>query len=320
MRLKVGFSPNIRLQPLLDGAVKVEGVELDWEFQKNPGALFHRQLTENCYDAFEFSIGAYMISQRPDWIALPVFMSKPLGLLTRFHVNVDSGIQSFADFRGKSFGLPDYSMTAGVWLRIMLRILDGIQAQEISWYNARPAESRHGRLLDVDHDTSTGVKIVNLERPTDLNEHMQRGEIDAGYGDDNVPVEETSKVRLFTPPAVVHRWLADFYQASGSTPTNHTLAIKRQLLDDDPSLAERLYAGFKASKEEAYRRAKHVAEAYLFFPELAFEDQASAFGEDPYPFGLERNRTTLALIADQLRLDGLVEDVDLDRLWLDLAA
>jgi len=121
IKLKVGHSPNPRLQPLIDGAVTIEGVELEWQFEY-PGALFHHQLTENCFDLFEFSISDYLIvTARPAWAhlgwqALPVFMSKPLSLLLRFYVHEGSGIRDFKDFRGKRFGMPDYGMTAAVWV------------------------------------------------------------------------------------------------------------------------------------------------------------------------------------------------------------
>src|SRR5207249_426826 len=97
-KLHVGFSSNPRIEPLVDGTVKVEGVELDWEFS-TPGELFHKQLSENCYDVFEFSISDYLIvSGRQDWahlgwVAIPVFLSKPLGLLLRFYVNEAAGIR-----------------------------------------------------------------------------------------------------------------------------------------------------------------------------------------------------------------------------------
>src|SRR5579862_2587492 len=310
-KLKFGHSPNPRLQPLVDGAVKVEGVEFEWDFS-SPGPLFHKQLVENYYDVFEFSISDYLIvSSRPGWdhlgwVALPVFMSKPLGLLVRLYANESSGVRSFADFKGKRFGVPDYGMTAAVWLRIMLRVLHGIQAQDITWYNGRPADQRHGRLLDIDHALAPGLELINCEREGELNELMQAGKMDIGMADGiSVPIQPTSNVQLFGTPRRVRDFVAEIYKARKVTPVNHTLAIKRKLLDGDPSFAQRLYAACQASKEEAYKRAEAGAAGYLLFPEEAFQDQAALFGEDPFPFGLEANRATLEHIAEQQRLDGI---------------
>src|SRR5262249_57808075 len=118
LKLKFGHSPNPRLQPLADGTVKVEGAELEWEFM-HPGRLFHKQLVEDCYDVFEFSIADYFVVQtrreqfaRLQWQALPVFMSKPIGLLINFHAHESAKVRTFADLGGKSLGVPDYGMTA----------------------------------------------------------------------------------------------------------------------------------------------------------------------------------------------------------------
>ncbi len=323
LKLKAGHSPNPRLQPLVDGAVKVEAAELEWEFD-HPGSLFHRQLVENRYDVFEFSIADYfVVSTRREWEhlgwqALPVFMSKPLGLIVNFHAHEKSGVHTFADLRGKSLGVPDYGMTAAVWLRIMLRVLYGIQATEITWYNGRPSDKRHGRVLNIDRDPTPGLKLINLEREGELNELIQRGDVDVALADSaSVKIEETPSVRIFSTPELVLKTIGELYAARKVTPVNHTLVVKRSVLEQDPGFAKRLYQACVASKREAYRRAREAAAGYLLLPEVSFGEQASLVGEDPYPFGLNECRPILEHIAEQLRIDGLIQvQPDLDKLWL----
>lgn len=326
LKLKFGHSPNPRLQPLVDGAVKMEGAELEWHFD-HPGALFHRQLVEDCYDVFEFSIADYfVVSERREqfahlqWQALPVFMSKPLGLLVNFHANEAAGVHSFKELSGKSLGVPDYGMTAAVWLRIMLRTLYGIQATDLTWYNGRPASKRHGRVLGIDENPTPGLKLVNLEREGELNDLIQRNEVNVGLADSaSVVIHETPQVKVFSTPAVVMAFVAELYKAEGVTPVNHTLAVKKSVLEQDPSFARRLFDACVASKQEAYRRAREGAAGYLLFPELAFGEQAKLIGEDPFPFGMDEGRRFLSHIAAQLRIDGLIQrEPDLGKLWLDL--
>jgi 4,5-dihydroxyphthalate decarboxylase len=324
LKLKGGHSHNPRLDPLVDGAVKIDGVEIEWEFE-HPGALFHRQLVENKYDVFEFSIADYfVVSERQanwshlGWQALPVFMSKPLGLLINFHAHESAGVRTFADLGGKSLGVPDYGMTAAVWLRIMLRTLWNVQATDLTWYNGRPANQRHGRLLGIDQDPTPGLKLINLERDGELNELIQKGEVKVALADSmSVKVEETPSVRIFSTPQVVMDAVSQLYKARHVTPVNHTLVVKKSVLAQDPTLARRIYDACVASKQEAYRRANTAAAGYLLFPEMAFEDQAKLIGSDPFPFGMEEGRLILEHIAEQLRIDGLLKDKpDLDRLWL----
>jgi len=43
LKLTVGFSPNPRIAPLIDGAVKPQNIELDFVVS-HPGELFYRNL------------------------------------------------------------------------------------------------------------------------------------------------------------------------------------------------------------------------------------------------------------------------------------
>jgi len=324
LKLKFGHSPNPRLAPLADGTIKVEGAEFEWEFD-HPGSLFHRQLVENCYDVFEFSIADYfVVSERRDrfanleWQALPVFMSKPIGLLVNFHANEASGVKRFKDLGGKSLGVPDYGMTAAVWLRIMLRKLYGIQATDLKWYNGRPSSKRHGHVLGIDKDPTPGLQLINLEREGELNDLLQKNEVNVGLADSaSVVIHETPQVKIFSTPEVVMEFVGEIYKAEGVTPVNHTLAVKKSVLEQDPGFAKRLYDACVASKQEAYRRAREGANGYLLFPELAFGEQARLIGEDPFPFGMQEGRKFLSHIAEQLQIDGLItKQPDLDQLWL----
>ena len=68
---------------------------------------------------------------------------------------------------------------------------------------------------------------------------------------------------------------------------------------------------------QAYRRASEGAAGYLLFPEMAFDDQAALIGQDPFPFGMDEGRPILEHIAEQLRIDGLLQQQpNLDKLWL----
>jgi 4,5-dihydroxyphthalate decarboxylase len=229
-------------------------------------------------------------------------------------------VRTFADLGGKSLGVPDYGMTAAVWLRIGLRKLYNIQATDLTWYNGRPADKRHGQVLGIDDNPTPGLKLVNLEREGELNDLIQKNDVNVALADSaSVVVEKTPQVQVFSTPAVVMDFVSAMYKAEGVTPVNHTLAVKKSVLEQDPGFARRLYDACVASKQEAYNRARRGAEGYLLFPEMAFAEQAGQVGEDPFPFGLTEGRKFLGHIVEQLRIDGLIHDTpDLGKLWLDL--
>ena len=93
-KLLISFNPNPRVLPLVDGGVKPEGVDLEWDTGEF-GAAFLRALTKNDFDMFEFSISHYIATRdHPNpayagWIAVPVFSSKPVFLYRNLFVEAN---------------------------------------------------------------------------------------------------------------------------------------------------------------------------------------------------------------------------------------
>ena len=186
MNLKLGLTKNPRVEPLIDGRVKSSEVAFDVTVT-TPPELFYRNLKYDEFDVFEMSISEYLItrerrgSDKWQWIALPIFPAKALVWLGLF-VNTAANIKSLADLRGKRVGVPDYVMTAALWLRIFLRDLYGIRPQEISWHIGRIKEFSHGALLGLDKESPAGVSITWLTEYQTFDAMLDCGEIDAAYG------------------------------------------------------------------------------------------------------------------------------------------
>lgn len=313
MRLKAAFMHNPRLQPLLDGSVGTEDIEFDWEFG-HPAALNLRHLGENPFDVFEFSLSGYLVvNDRPKWThlgwtSLPIFLSKAF-LPLELCVNEHAGIRSWADLAGKLIGLPDYNMTASIWMRIMLWQLYGIRPEDITWINGRSPSQRHSTLIGF-HEPPPGreVRVLELEPGTTLNEMLKRGEIDAAFGDYSVaPVSEGQHVRKLLDSEQARQLITEFARKTGTTPVNHTVIVQRRLLARQPQLARALYDMFEEAKQQSYKSALQAAEAYLLFPSGDFARQAAIFGTDPYPSGISANRTMLEVLIEQLHYEGQLD-------------
>jgi len=313
-KLLVSFHPNPRVAPLVDGGVKPEGVDLEWDTGEI-GAAFMRALTKNDFDIFEFSISHYIATRdHPNpayagWIAVPVFTSKPVFLYRNLFVREAAGIKSLMDLRGKRLGIPDFSMTGGIAIRVILRTLYGIHPREITWINTRPARLRHDNAMGFDHSTQTGITITNIDEGTTPQQMLERGELDAVVGAPEVEVGAAPGIRRFP----LEQWieiLAAVRRVIGITPVNHTLIVQKRLLVDRPDLATRMLQAFERSKTEAYRRSPT---ARALFPEYDLDAQRRAFGDDPFPYGFKANRQVLELVAEQLEIDGIIRkrpDID----------
>jgi 4,5-dihydroxyphthalate decarboxylase len=317
VKLRVAHSNNPRLEPLRDGSVEVPGIEFEWE-TLGPQQLFHHQLTENDFDVFEFSISSYMMTrdrdpnrERWDWVGIPIFLSRAF-LALNTYVNTRSGMESFADLKGKRFGIADYQMTAGLWMRAMVEDLYGVRPQDVTWYVGRAPEQSHGVAIGLDQEPPKDVTINWAAGQGKLLDLLEAGGIDATYPDGGAVVAESPNVRrLFTDGG--RAWIAEFVRHSGFTPVNHTLAMQRKVAEQEPWIPEALFEAWEKSKQESYRRDR--ANGMLFRGD-DFEEQARLFGTDPYPSGLKANRAMLARGAAQSLEEGLVrQPLDIESLW-----
>jgi 4,5-dihydroxyphthalate decarboxylase len=87
---------------------------------------------------------------------------------------------------------------------------------------------------------------------------------------------------------------AAWYRKTGIYPINHTVVVKDELLQADPTLAPRLFDAFKAAKEAFLQRLR--SGAGLSAEEQALAQRRSLVGDDPLPYGLERNRKALEAV------------------------
>jgi 4,5-dihydroxyphthalate decarboxylase len=325
LQLTAGFSSNLRVRPLMDGAVKPQNIDL--KFVVSPASeLFYRNLKFEEFDVMEMSMAcALMAMERSDgarwaWRALPVFLSKSF-LFINLYANTAAAIQSLADLKGKRIGAPDYPMDAILWLCIMLKELHGIDAKDIAWYNGRAKRVSHGAVLGLDKNPPAGVKLEWIAETDTLDLMLDRHELDAAllipssfqrikdfetidrYG--GVPVAGNPKfLNLFKDRgrAVV----TEYFRRTGVIPPNHIIVVKESLLREYPWVALELYKAFQRAKEAAYERARELASTVLLFGSSDLEQQAAIFGADPYQLGVRANRKMLDIAVQGCLSQGLI--------------
>jgi 4,5-dihydroxyphthalate decarboxylase len=326
LNLKVGVTKNTRFEPLIDGRVKSEKLDLKITVT-TPPELFYRNLKNDEFDVFEMSMSEYIITRerakgdRWQWCALPIFPAKAFVWLGLF-INTAAGIAELKDLRGKRVGVPDYVMTAALWMRIILRELHGIPPDEISWYIGRTRDLSHGGLLGTAAEPPAGVSLTWLTAAETFDVMLDRGEIDAAYGFaprhdpklyslnidryGGTPLEGNPRLnKLFADSgrAVIEA----FFKKTGIVPANHLIAVQRRLLEEYPDLAMELYRLFSASKQTAYDKEARRGPAYLYFEGNDPVSQATTFGDDPFPFGIARNRPMLEMLFSNSHNEGLTQ-------------
>jgi 4,5-dihydroxyphthalate decarboxylase len=316
MELSIGFHPNPRIRPLIDGEVSLDGTNLNWTFA-TPNRLHLRQQTANDLDVFEISIDRLLtrrLAGHDDWVGLPVFSTMSLSQ-AQFLVRESSGIRRLDDLAGKRFAIPLYQMSSMIWLRAALRVLIGIAADEIVWVVA-PQHEADGTLQWLVEPPPPGAN-VSFAPDRGAMEMLTRGEVDAAF----LPLvqpEHRPEIRPVLGASECRDLWLRFRRETGAVPINHAVGMQRKVIEADPTLPKRLFEVMEASKEIAYRRARAEAPGLLVFSEVDIERQAEDFGSDPYPFGLEENSRSLSVYCDQLVHDRIIGEVpDLATIFLD---
>lgn len=169
-KLKFTFacSPYDRLQAIIDGTVQVEGVELNFlplEIEET----FWRQLRYQEFDGSEISFSSYILARsRGDerFIALPVFTSR-IFRHASVYINTGEGVQRPEDLKGKIVGVPEYQMTAALWLRGLFQHEYGVLPRDIKWRSGglemagREEKLRLKLPSDIDYAPIPGDKTLS---------------------------------------------------------------------------------------------------------------------------------------------------------------
>lgn len=328
LNLKVGLTKNPRFEPLIDGSVKSSQLNLDLVVT-TPPELFFRNLKNDEFDVFEMSLSEYLVTrerakgERWQWRALPIFPAKAFVWLGLF-INAHVGIHSLADLRGKRVGVPDYVMTAALWFRAFLRELHGIESRELSWFIGRTPDLSHGGMLNIDTQPPPGVSLTWLNSAQTFDVMLDRGEIDAAYGFaprhdpklfklnidryGGTPLDGNPRLRkLFADGGCAT--VKAFFQKTGIVPANHVIVAQRRLLERNPGLGAELMRLFTQSKRTAYEKNDFGVPAYLYFDAMDRAAQEAMVGDDPFPFGIAKNRAMLEMLFRNSNAEGLTQNL-----------
>jgi 4,5-dihydroxyphthalate decarboxylase len=271
---------------LRDGTVAIDGVHLRMIAISPPSQIFLRMLRNEEFDASEMSLSNYMIALgRGDarFVAIPIFPSRVFRH-SYIWINTKSEIKRPQDLRGKRVGILDYSMTALLFIRGMLRHQYGVAPEEILWFRSR---SEH-----VSIETPAGIRIENIDKAQTLDELLEEGNLDA------VAVTSAPRgfrrglpfiQRLFENNRAVE---AEYYRQTKIFPIMHMVVIRRAIYEQNSWIAAALTHAFQSAKEHVYERFN---EALYPLPwiNLDFEYAQDIMGLDIYAYGVKRNVATL---------------------------
>jgi len=296
LKLTVACGRYDRTQPLIDGRVEPEGVDLTF-IPLRPGETFWRMLNHGEFDASEMSLSSYSILRSEGdarFIAIPVFPSRVFRH-SAIYLRADSRIETPQDLKGRRVGVGDYQMTAAVWVRGLLAHEYDVMPGDIEWVTGRPVRAVR---------KPEGVRMVSMPPDTTLEEMLERGEIDA-LASVMIPKGLGRSVRrMFRDFRTVE---AAYFEKTGIFPIMHTFVLKTALYEKNPWLATSFYRAFSRARDIAYRMIYDTDALAVGLPWVIDELEAAhrIFGPQIWDYSIEGSRPTLEALVAYLDEQGL---------------
>jgi 4,5-dihydroxyphthalate decarboxylase len=306
------------VDPLLDGDVKPEGIELI--VTRTDGSTgYWRQLKFQEFDVAVMSVTSYFISRSKDAfdaVALPVFASRRF-MHTDLRYNVDSGVQKPEDLVGKRIGVGEYQQTAAVWLRGVLEHDFGVSQYKVDWYMERPEELSHGGSTGF--KPPEGILFHQVPPSKSMASMLVHQELDAATigralrPESNLIDRSTQNRGSDGDWSKIKPLFADkmaegvrFFNKYGCIPATQMYVIKGDLYRKHPWVAFNMYEAFIKSKQAAAASlSKRIPNSLVFGPEYLRKTR-ELLGPDPYPYGLQANRKMLETVTGFCQEQGLL--------------
>jgi 4,5-dihydroxyphthalate decarboxylase len=273
----------------------VGNVTIDWEPQSTK-LTFPLALKRESFEVSEFSLSNYIMfrSRGADWLtALPIFPYRRFRHANAY-VTRESSINSPAELRGRRIGVPDYSMTAAVWIRGIFQAEFGLDWRDLHWVSG----------MKQRFPAPAGAQLERTE--ANLEELLAEGDIDALWTPDlSYEAVLSGRFRtIFNDPYAAE---TAFYAKTGVYPPNHVMVVNLDVVKDPIAIAPVVFEAFTRAKWQAYTR--RLGTTLLPWGEGRWNEAMRLFNANPLPYGAcVENEASVAMLSAFLVEQGLVRD------------
>lgn len=307
LKLTMALSHYDRHIPFFDKSVQVEGVDLQIlevgqsEPLKHGRDRHERMLQKREFDVCELSLSSYLMakSRGMPFTAIPVFPRR-LFSLSQMWINVDSGINSPRHLIGKRVGLSTFQTTLSVLAKGDLQSEYDVPWRKVEWIVSKEEA--------VPFKPQEGVHIELVAPGKKMGAMLERGEISA------LMVPHPPEQALKGSPTI-RRLFADpkqeelkYFRKNGYYPIMHVVAFKDEVLAKNLWLAQSVTAAFDKAKEACLAYYDDPNWSRSVWGRHLFEEERIAFGDDPWPHGVKKNRANLERFIGYSLDQGLMQN------------
>jgi len=290
-----------RLMPLHDGRVPIDGVDIDSHLLPT-STLFPLAVQKAKFDVTELSVSSYLLQVARGssaYTAIPTFPSRSFrhsGFFARRH----SGIETITQFSGRRIGVPEYQMTAALWMRGIMADEFDVDCDSIHWRTGALDKGVRRERLPL--ALPRGMLVEPIEEGQTLQDMLLAGEIDGllapkppqAFLDGNLDI-----VRVITDFETAE---IAYHRKTGFFPIMHLLAIRKSIVVEHPWLPRALFDASVIARDIALARLRDVwlgNSNRLSLPWLnaSMERTLAVLGNDYWSYGFQANRAELATIC-----------------------
>jgi 4,5-dihydroxyphthalate decarboxylase len=297
-----------RTRAIRDGTVKVEGCAVTY-LPLYPEEIFHRVFKFREFDVAELSFSSYIrtvATGTSAYIGIPAFVSR-IFRHSGIYIRHGAGIGRPQDLRGKHVGLPEYQITAVVWMRAMMQHEYGVAPSEIHWRSGgqeQPGGHERTPLKPIE-----GVDLQPISADKTLVSMLREGELDALFAaraPSSFVNGEPHIARLFPNTRQAEQ---AYYDKTKLFPIMHLIGIRRTLAENYPWLATSVYKAFCEAKAQAMTALRDVNALTVTLPWLEAEtnETMAIMGEDFWKYGVAENKREIEALTQYIHEQGLTD-------------
>jgi 4,5-dihydroxyphthalate decarboxylase len=291
--------------PLLDGTVTVEGIDLTvlevgQSIPGRDGARRHeRMLRDGEFDAAEVSLSSYLMARdrNAPVIAIPV-VPRRLFCQSLFFCRGDAPLRGPEDLVGRRVGINSYQTTLSVLAKGDLTHEYGVPWQRITWViNAEEA---------LPFELPAGVKTEPVPSGKTVAGLLIEGQLDAvllPHPPSSIIASRGQLRRLFADPRQAE---LRYFQKHGHWPMMHFVVLRQDVVERYPWAPRAFLLAFQQAKEKLLWHWEDPNWSVLAWGRHALEEEQAVFGNDPWPYGVARNRANLERFMEYSREQGLI--------------
>ena len=304
LNLSVAVGPYDRTRALVDGTVRIDGVDATC-MTLSPEEIFFRAFRHAEFDICELSLSSFTVKTAQGggpYVGVPAFVSRAFRH-TSIYVRTDR-IKKPADLKGKRVGVPEYQLTANVWARAILEDDFGVKPSDIQWVRGGIEDAARPEKITI--KLPADVKLEHAPEGKTISAMLAEGTIDGFIAPrpPSLPASTPNVGWLFPDPVAAAK---DYFKRTGIFPIMHIVGVRRTLAERHPWLPGAVLKAFEQSKAAAIEQLSDTSATKVTLPfiEERLAEARALMGEDFWAYGVEPNRKTLENFLKRHHSQGL---------------